>query len=344
MVIKVKNWKISSLLKIREKINDQPEYQRGKVWSVEKEALLIDSILRGIDIPKIYLRSVNKGIFDYEIADGQQRLNAIFNFYDGEFKLIKKVIKGLEVGDINGFSVGGKQFSELNGHFKSIFLNTEITISLIEECTEDEVRLLFGRLQEGVSLNSAEKRNSIISTVGKHIDSIVLNHRIFSKTKIPKKRFKHQDYMAQVVALLVYKNKEDLKANTLEKLYLDNEVNLSMEDLKLIDKILDDIYDLDQVNGKKIVNQFSFIDLFLFLMNNAKDKKIDFNGFKKELDKFEECRLKERKNLEQLSLDTSEYNKNLYKYIVNYDRSGSLKESVNKRAVVFEWLFKKYLL
>ncbi|OAD45437.1 DUF262 domain-containing protein [Polaribacter atrinae] len=343
MRIKVTNWKISTLIKRRDKINEQPEYQRGKVWTTEKEALLIDSLLRGIDVPKIYLRVVSNKLHDYEVADGQQRLTAIFNFHDGDFKLINKSIKGLQVGKIGDEIVGGKKFDELPSVLQDKILDSEITISIIEDCSEDEVRVLFGRLQEGITLNAAEKRNAIISSAGKHIESIVLNHNFFDKCKISKKRFKHQDYLAHVFCLMFYNNSDDLKGGLIERFYLDKSINVSLTDLRKVDKVLDLIYDIDHSGGKRIVNKFTFIDIFWFLFRNIGNKSFNVADFKLEFNKFEENRLKEKDNLKKLAGEKTQQSINLYSYIVNYDRSGSLSDSIDERAKVFDNMFLKYL-
>ena len=46
---------VSHLLSVRQQINLNPMWQRGSVWGPEKQALLIDSILRQMDVPKLYL-------------------------------------------------------------------------------------------------------------------------------------------------------------------------------------------------------------------------------------------------------------------------------------------------
>jgi uncharacterized protein with ParB-like and HNH nuclease domain len=43
---------------LRGEIDPAPDYQRGRVWSRRKQALLIDSILRGYDLPKLFVRDV----------------------------------------------------------------------------------------------------------------------------------------------------------------------------------------------------------------------------------------------------------------------------------------------
>ena len=55
MKVKITTWKVSTLYKLRDKINEQPVNQRGEVWNNRKRGILIDSMLRGIDTPKIYL-------------------------------------------------------------------------------------------------------------------------------------------------------------------------------------------------------------------------------------------------------------------------------------------------
>lgn len=343
MEVKVTNWKISTLLKKRDKINEQPDYQRGKVWSTEKEALLIDSILRGIDIPKIYLRNLKNHLHDYEVADGQQRLTALFNFYDGQFKLLDKNIKGLKTSRLGDFQIGNKKYEDLKSILQQKFLDTEITVAVIDNCTEDEVRVLFGRLQEGVTLNAAEKRNAIISTIGKHIDSIALNHKFFENCKISKQRFKHQDYLAHAFCLIYYKNHDDLKGDLIEKLYLDKSISVNANDLKQIDEILDIIHSIDLLEGKRIINKYTFIDIFWFLYRNLNNLHLNTSSFKKAFNDFEQKRLDNKENLKELAQKKTDESINLHNYIMNYDRSGSLSNSIEARAKVFDSMFKKFI-
>ena len=58
-----------------------PEVQRDLVWTKSQNQLLIDSLFKDFDIPKIYFRDVNDfGALKYAVIDGQQRLNAVFSF------------------------------------------------------------------------------------------------------------------------------------------------------------------------------------------------------------------------------------------------------------------------
>ena len=70
---------------IRSRIDTNPDFQRPSVWSVSQKQLLIDTILRGYDIPKMYWRKIKVNPDAYEVVDGQQRLRAIWSFFDGEY-------------------------------------------------------------------------------------------------------------------------------------------------------------------------------------------------------------------------------------------------------------------
>jgi uncharacterized protein with ParB-like and HNH nuclease domain len=69
------------------------EYQRGPVWTKGQKQKLIDSLLRGYPIPLLYFRHIKTSIAgmqreDLEIIDGQQRINALYEFDQGAFKLL----------------------------------------------------------------------------------------------------------------------------------------------------------------------------------------------------------------------------------------------------------------
>lgn len=81
---------ISTIYSKRERIDPTPDYQRPPAWTKKQKQLLIDSILREYDIPKMYWRKMKRedGI-EYEVIDGQQRLRTIWSFESGEFELAK---------------------------------------------------------------------------------------------------------------------------------------------------------------------------------------------------------------------------------------------------------------
>ena len=165
-------WTTEKLSDLRSTIDPKPQYQRGDAWGDRQRALLIDSILNGFDIPKIYLRHSKKiSPFDYEVADGQQRLTAIWHFLDGDL-----VLEGMS----NKHSqLNGKTFVELTDSEKRQVLQFEIVTTVVYGATTDQIRELFRRLQLGVRLNPAEIRNSMASTLGNAIRAMALTHPFF---------------------------------------------------------------------------------------------------------------------------------------------------------------------
>ena len=166
-----RNHTIRELVELRNNsmLAANPEYQRGAVWNRTQQRKLIDSILRGYPLPVIYLHHIKKGVGqyardDFEIIDGQQRINAIYNFSEGEFSLFDPAAD--VAARFPAFireqpcAWAGKGFSALDADLKAQFLDTPIPIAMIETDVRNEVRDLFVRLQSGLPLNHQETRDA----------------------------------------------------------------------------------------------------------------------------------------------------------------------------------------
>ena len=84
---KRESYPITTLCELKDNIDTNPDYQRPLVWKNSNKQLLIDTILRGLDIPKFYWKQIDEEHF--EVIDGQQRIRTIWEFYDNKFKLAK---------------------------------------------------------------------------------------------------------------------------------------------------------------------------------------------------------------------------------------------------------------
>lgn len=145
------------------------EYQRGERWRTYQKQLFIDSIFRGYPVPAFYIHKQRKtlGSLDRDtlfIVDGQQRINAIHGFVNGDFSL-------LDPSDDNEFRfpnlVGdeecpwaGKKFCDLDPDLQARFRALKVVVYEITTDNENTVRDLFIRLQGGVPLSAQEKRDS----------------------------------------------------------------------------------------------------------------------------------------------------------------------------------------
>ncbi len=67
-----------------------PDWQRGYIWKLQDEQLLIDSILKQLPIPKFYLTEEydpKKGVSIHYVVDGQQRIKAIYKFLSSKLSI-----------------------------------------------------------------------------------------------------------------------------------------------------------------------------------------------------------------------------------------------------------------
>ncbi len=225
---------VSSLYRRRPTIDSQPEYQRGLVWSVKQKQLLIDTILRDLDIPKLYFSSKNKEQtgFEYEVVDGQQRLSAIWEFAEDSFKLAK------DADPVNGIEIAGKKFTELHEDLKDIFDSYTLDIIILDDCAQDEIEEMFVRLQNGTTLKAAEKRNALPGNM-KDLIRNISTHKFFESVGFQNKRLDYQQISAQCMKLELEGEATNIRNTDLEKMYLNNvDFDLEGREAKKIERTL----------------------------------------------------------------------------------------------------------
>lgn len=176
----VKDFTIEKLHKLRATIAF-PEYQRqSRLWSLDKKQLLIDSILRDIDIPKLYFNKTESG--EYEVVDGQQRLWAIWDFLDDDYEYGPK----------------GLKFSELTEVEQSAISQYTLQIAVIEEAEDDYLRELFLRLQLGLLLVTGEKLHAAVGVMKEFVFDELAEHGFIQTIKIPQRRYAKETLAAQI--------------------------------------------------------------------------------------------------------------------------------------------------
>lgn len=140
--------------------NLRPEYQRRLRWDTSKKSRLIESFIMNVPVPPVFLFESEIGRF--EVMDGQQRLNAIVDFFQNRFKL-----SGLRIWP----SLNGRNFSELPPLIRKGLERAKVSaITLMSDAAESEANALdlraqvFERLNTGGErLNPQELRNSLYS-------------------------------------------------------------------------------------------------------------------------------------------------------------------------------------
>lgn len=322
-------WSVESLITKIASIDPKPPYQRGEVWRIPKKQLLIDSIINRYDIPKLYLRHLGKngrGIFIYEIADGQQRINAITEYVTQEsFRL------GVVKGRYSGLS--GKSFKELPVKCQTHILQYDLSIAVAYNTSDDEVRELFARLQAGDRLTPAELRNSIASDLGTVIRAMAITHKFFPNSPFPLARYKADDLLAHAFAIEMYGGARNLKALDLREMYISNCSGEYSTEAKKINEILKFMDAMQLSEQRCIATKWGFVDIYTVLSRN-KLHQLTASHVAVNYVAWESARRSNTKLPERLieNRTPSKKDKDLYSYIMAFRREGANKSNLYKRA------------
>ncbi len=130
-----------------------PKFQRRNVWKTAQKSYLIDTLLRDMPVPPIYLRTifdVAKSQVVHEVIDGQQRMRAVLDFIEGKYALSK----GLDA------PYSGKHFSALAKAQQTAILKYRFNCQIFDDITDAEVIEIFRRMNTYTyALNPQELRH-----------------------------------------------------------------------------------------------------------------------------------------------------------------------------------------
>ena len=340
-------WSIRMLADFEKRINVDAEYQRADVWSQPQQALLIDSIMRGFDIPKIFLRKLPDGSpYLFDVIDGKQRLTAIWKFVSDDFCLLNNLDPFPDLGNL-----GGRRWSDLPDEAKDRFQFTNVTVSKIEDTTEDEIHELFLRLQKGEPLNAAERRNAMSGPVRDFVANNLVPHPIWSSIGLRSKRFGIHENSAIVLALVLKGGPTGLKGADLHRLYEEKAFDPNGESAKRTIEFLDIIKRISDIKQKNIRTRWGLVDLLIVLMKLKDENKIinpqlimDF------FDKFEEERrsismiiadlqtkiiefsVDDNLRTDEIEIETSAISPDMLSYYLAFAREGANEANVSTRS------------
>jgi len=142
------NWYHDGLLQL------SPKYQRNQIWNLKAKSYLIDTIIRGLPVPQIFLRQNTdvKTLKTFrEVIDGQQRLTAIIEFISDDFAILKTHNKDF----------AGCKYSDLTEEIQESILNFEFSVELIKSKDDAIIYDMFSRVNtNSMTVNKQELRNA----------------------------------------------------------------------------------------------------------------------------------------------------------------------------------------
>lgn len=193
-----------------------PDWQRQEVWDRPKKQQLIDSILRGWRLPKFYFLKVSTDPEQYEVVDGQQRLAAIFDFFDNQLPLATPASR----------EFGGQYYRDLASTISDRFDDFQIQYDVIEEGDEKEIKEFFQRLQQGLQLSTSERLNAVHSKLRDFAKKLAKHEFFQTKVAIADRRYAHFDIVTKVTAIEIEGIDAGLRYDDLKQL-LDTQAGFS---------------------------------------------------------------------------------------------------------------------
>jgi hypothetical protein len=330
----------------RSRIDMNPPYQRrGRLWSPSDKAYLIDSIINGFDVPKLYMADFTWGDsllnihkLPYAIIDGKQRFEAILDFYDGIITLNDDFV----FRNNPSLKLGGLGYKDLKINYPDIaeeFENANLTIMSVFSETEDLINDLFVRLNRSKPLTGAEIRNAMS---GKAITIIrqIAEHDFFkTNIKFSISRMTDRDTAAKILMLEFYGKLLETKRKNLDEFVKETSKNIHRDRLELAGRrVLEYLDDLSTIFLPKdrLLSSSGIIPVYYWLIRYLRGKY--FPGLREYLMHVEE----ERKEvLRMIALDPQ--NPNIDQELVqlnNYYRSPNDASSYEGR---FRILLSRFL-
>ena len=142
-------------------------FQRRPVWKPPAKSYLIDTIVRGLPIPIIFLREQRSDLTRLEpireIVDGQQRIRTIMSFVTPDLvPNYKPERDSFTVQTTHNKDIAGKTFSQLDESTKLSILDYSFSVHVFPSQVDDrEILQIFSRINStGLKLTPQELRNA----------------------------------------------------------------------------------------------------------------------------------------------------------------------------------------
>lgn len=168
-----------------------PDWQRTEVWSQDRKQQLIDSVLRGWKLPKFYFLRMPDQREEFEVVDGQQRLNAIFEFFDN----------ALPLSEESKERFGARYYRDLPENVSDDFDDFEIEYDIIQDADEKDLKDFFQRLQRGLRLTTSERLNAEHSRLRDFSRQLAEHAFLTDKTAVSNYRYGLFDVVSKVAAI-----------------------------------------------------------------------------------------------------------------------------------------------
>lgn len=144
-----------------------PSFQRRSVWPAGAKSYLIDSIVRGLPIPIIFLREQKTDLDTFEpkreVVDGQQRIRTLLTFIQPNLvKNFDPARDAFMIKRTHNKDLADRPFKDLPPDVRQTILDYQFSVHILPSSVDDrEVLQIFARMNStGLKLNGQELRNA----------------------------------------------------------------------------------------------------------------------------------------------------------------------------------------
>ena len=257
----------------RREILVNSRYQRSdKVWPPIARSFLIESILLGYPIPKIFLfqkTDLKSKKTIKEIVDGQQRSKAINDFFLNKLAIsLKSKIA----------EAAGRKYEQLGENLQGAFLNYQLSVDLFLSSTPREIREAFRRLNSyTVPLNPEEKRHAeyqgefkwFVHELTTDYEESFLDMGVFGEKQIV--RMQDAKLITEVTHSILH-GIETTKSPQLDDVYRANDNEFAQRQMieKRITKALDWLVQIRDIHNGALMAPHVFYSLILAVSHTQK--------------------------------------------------------------------------
>lgn len=144
-----------------------PSFQRRSVWPAGAKSYLIDTIVRGLPIPIIFLREQKTDLDSLEpkreVVDGQQRIRTMLTFIASNLvKNFDPARDAFTIKKTHNRDLADTPFKDLPADVRQNILDYQFSVHILPSSVDDrEVLQIFARMNStGLKLNPQELRNA----------------------------------------------------------------------------------------------------------------------------------------------------------------------------------------
>jgi hypothetical protein len=246
------------------------EYQRSdQVWPPAAKSFLIETVLLGYPIPKLSLHqvtSVRTKKTVKEIVDGQQRSQALREFFENKLRLSQNT----EVED-----AAGRRYDQLPEPLQGVFLAYSLSVDLFVSTSKEEVREVFRRMNSyNVPLNPEEQRHAqrqgpfkwFIHRLTRDYDELLVNMGVFRERQII--RMADAKLLTEV-ALATFRGIRTSSKKELDDLYKSRDEKFPEEEelLRRINRAMKYLASTTDLHNTPLMRPYQFYSLLLAVMH-----------------------------------------------------------------------------